>query len=125
MKPLPQGDLLKHGANVGPIEEETHDATNVSRTEEDVCDIAERPLALPGPKPRPRVDDDFDWSPGRNDSVVIPSQPAIAVFFNPLGEVVIRQESQLHPDEDHFIYVRPSNLRTLINSLIDLDKEGD
>ena len=39
---------------------------------------------------------DFDWSKNKDD-IVVPGQPAIAVYFNPRGEVVIRQEGQHHP----------------------------
>jgi hypothetical protein len=59
---------------------------------------------------------DFDWSRDKKD-VVVPSQPAIAVYFNPRGEVVIRQEGQYHPDEDHWIYIQIENLEPLIDQL--------
>ena len=49
---------------------------------------------------------DFDWY-GDSESVVVRHQPAIAVYLNPHGEVVIRQEGQY--DEDHWIYVTRDN----------------
>jgi hypothetical protein len=73
-------------------------------------------LALQGPKePAEGESEDFSWQD--TDSVIIPSQPAIAVYFNPRGEIVIRQESAMHPDEDHFIYIGQKNLRPLIERL--------
>jgi hypothetical protein len=36
---------------------------------------------------------------------------------NPRGEVVIRQEGQYHPDEDHWIYIQIENLEPLIDQL--------
>ena len=67
---------------------------------------------------KPPIDDgpDWDWGACRDD-VVVPSQPAIAVYFNPRGECVMRQESQFHPDEDHFIYIQVENLDPLIAKL--------
>lgn len=83
---------------------------------------AEIQTAMPGPK-GPATDEgseDFDWSDG--EAVVVPAQPAIAVYFNPRGEIVIRQESQYHPDEDHFVYVGRKNLRPLIERLQQIDR---
>jgi hypothetical protein len=59
---------------------------------------------------------DFDWDRD-SDSIVVPAQPAIAVYFNPRGEVVIRQEAQLHPDEDHYVFLHIKNLPPLISRL--------
>jgi len=86
---------------------------------------AEIQTARPGPKgapPETAPDDgseDFDWSDA--EAVVVPAQPAIAVYFNPRGEIVIRQEAQFHPDEDHFVYVGRKNLRPLIERLQQID----
>lgn len=59
---------------------------------------------------------DFNWG-SDNDSIIIPHQPAIAVYFNPRGEVVIRQEGHYRPDEDHWIVVQIQNLDPLIDQL--------
>jgi hypothetical protein len=40
----------------------------------------------------------------------------IAVYFNPHGAVVIRQEGN-YPDEDHWVYIRIENLDPLIDQL--------
>jgi hypothetical protein len=43
---------------------------------------------------------DYDWS---DDEIVIHSQPRTAVYTNPHGQIVIRQDVGW-PDEDHFVY---------------------
>jgi hypothetical protein len=66
---------------------------------------------------------DADWSRAGGD-LVIPDQPAIAVYWNPTGAVVIRQEGQYGPEEDHFVYVRLHNLPLLIAKLQAMAKEA-
>jgi hypothetical protein len=61
--------------------------------------------------------DDFSWVGAKNrDQVVVPEQAAIAVYENPNGDVVIRQQAALGSD-DHFVYVQPAYLPRLIASL--------
>jgi hypothetical protein len=66
----------------------------------------------------PQLDDDSEEFRWADDIVVIPSQPAIAVYFNPRGEIVIRQEGQYHPYEDQWVYVQVQNLQPLIDTLL-------
>jgi hypothetical protein len=63
--------------------------------------------------------DDFDWI--TDDSVIIPRQPAIAVYFNKCDEIVIRQGAD-YPDEDRFVYVRRENLAPLIHRLQEIER---
>ena len=56
---------------------------------------------------------DFDWSD--TDSVVLPEQPATACYFNPCGELVIRQKRW--PDDDSFIYIAPNLISEFIDKL--------
>jgi hypothetical protein len=49
-----------------------------------------------------------------SDSLVLPSQPAIAVYTNRYEQIVIRQEASAFQDEDHFVYICPQHLDTLI-----------
>jgi hypothetical protein len=61
--------------------------------------------------------DDFNWVGARNhDQVVVPEQAAIAVYENPNGDIVIRQQAALGSD-DHIIYIQPLYLPRLIASL--------
>lgn len=63
-------------------------------------------------------DDNFSWSDARTEGqVVVPEQAAIAIYENPQGDIVIRQEAQMHPDEDQFIYIQPTYLPRLIAAL--------
>jgi hypothetical protein len=118
--PVPKDDLPTNGSRV--IEVKTPAPNTV--TEHVVPMVPEQVvsvLALPGPKePTVGESEDFDWADP--ESIIIPSQPAVAVYFNPRGEVVIRQESQYHPDEDHFVYVGRKNLRPLIERLQQIDR---
>jgi hypothetical protein len=73
---------------------------------------------------KPEADDlDFDWRRCRDD-IVVPSQPAIAVYTNPDDAVVIRQEGYYGPEEDHWVFVHRQNLHALIHRLQQLEDEG-
>lgn len=63
------------------------------------------------------MSDDFNWNEAREaGQVVVPEQQAIAVYENPHGDVVLRQEAPMG-DDDHFIYVQHTYLPTLIAAL--------
>jgi hypothetical protein len=82
-----------------------------------VAEVVEAPESAPDVAPTRQSDShDFNWD-ADSDSVIIPHQPAIAVYFNDRHEVVIRQEGHYHPDEDHWIYLRIENLDPLIDQL--------
>jgi hypothetical protein len=78
----------------------------------------------PTVKPAPVHNDtfDFNWSQD-GDAVVVPHQAAIAVYENPRGEIVIRQEGHYGPDEDHWIVVSRENLVALILRLQEISGE--
>jgi hypothetical protein len=71
--------------------------------------VVDRPIAQARP-------DDFDWSAG-NPDLVIPEQPATAVYENPFGSIVIRQEDRSLEGNDPFICIHPDNLGALIDRL--------
>jgi hypothetical protein len=62
--------------------------------------------------------DDFSWADVEDD-VCVPGQQTVAVYCNPKNNVVIRQEAQFHPDEDHWIVVHPHNALSLARAIID------
>jgi hypothetical protein len=63
------------------------------------------------PKPRnPR----FDWGP-ENDDVLVPSQPALAVYVNPWCQIVIRQEGEIF-EEDSWVIIGPAHVPALIEN---------
>ena len=49
-----------------------------------------------------------------SEDLVLPSQPAVAVYTNRYGQIVIRQEAMGYQDDDHFVYICPQHLDTLI-----------
>jgi hypothetical protein len=49
-----------------------------------------------------------------SESMVLPSQPAIAIYTNRYGQIVIRQEATGCDDEDHFVYICPHHLDAVI-----------
>jgi hypothetical protein len=73
------------------------------------------PVAEPATHPSQPDSSDFDWIADRSD-IVIPEQPATAVYVNPAGAIVVRQQS-LDGNDDQAITLRPENLPTLIAAL--------
>jgi hypothetical protein len=67
--------------------------------------------------PEPEQDDDgeFDWSD--DDTIVCYEQPKSKVYFNPHGQVVIRQQVAGHRDEDSFVFFNCENVPALIAAL--------
>lgn len=65
--------------------------------------------------------DEFDWNAMKDDLVVDPARK-VAVYFNPHGEVVIRQEDDDYFGEDPFIVIPARDVPRLIvrlNALIE------
>jgi hypothetical protein len=73
----------------------------------------ERLTAQPGP-------DDFDWHAG-NPDIVIREQPQTAVYENPYGCIVIRQEAR-DDNDDPLVYFVPENIPALIRRLQEMCK---
>jgi 3',5'-cyclic AMP phosphodiesterase CpdA len=58
----------------------------------------------------------FDWTdPEVIEDVVVTHQPAIAIYTNPAGHVVIRQRDD--SDEDKYITIAPANIQAVIDRL--------
>jgi hypothetical protein len=78
------------------------------------------PIAIEQPSPdistseAPEGEYDFKW---QDELIVVPAQPAIAVYFNPCGDVVIRQQGPYGYHDDQWIYVQIKNLGPLIDQL--------
>jgi hypothetical protein len=60
--------------------------------------------------------DEFAWNDA-GDDLVVNGQLAIAVYENPKGDIVIRQEADHSRDEDSFVIVAKGNLPALVASL--------
>jgi hypothetical protein len=75
---------------------------------------------IPEPKPAPVtvVDDshEFDWS--ETESVVLREQPETAIYYNPSGDMVIRQRRW--PDDDMLIIISEHSLMAFIDRLTDM-----
>lgn len=56
----------------------------------------------------------FDWA--NNEDVLVPEQAAVAVYLNPKGAVVLRQEADMG-DDDHFVYIAINHIPALIAKL--------
>jgi hypothetical protein len=72
-----------------------------------------------GPPSSPEIPteaEDFDWSDPEIATVV--EQPRIAIYVNPLGQLVIRQFRW--PDEDALIFISPDSLDTFLDRLMDV-----
>jgi hypothetical protein len=64
------------------------------------------------------MSDEFTWCD--NPDVVIPTQPAIAVFENTNGAVCIRQEGQFGTDEDAWVFFSKDRALTVARAILDV-----
>ena len=65
--------------------------------------------------PEEQDDTGFDWC---GDDIVCHQQPRSAVYFNPHGQVVIRQERDYHAfEDDPFVFFSVENVPALIEAL--------
>jgi hypothetical protein len=66
--------------------------------------------------------DEFRWN---DEDIVVPCQPPIAIYRNPSGGIVIRQDQTAFYDNDHWIVVLPENLPRLIRRLQEIERTGE
>jgi hypothetical protein len=66
---------------------------------------------------------DEDVWRGDNPDMVIPSQPAIQMYFNDHRQVVIRQEAAWNDDEDSYVFLAIENIDRFIAKLQQLKAE--
>jgi hypothetical protein len=52
-----------------------------------------------------------------DDTVIIKSQPAVCVYENVYGAIVIAQEASPGDEDDHYVKIRPEHVPTLIKAL--------
>lgn len=60
--------------------------------------------------------DSFDWI---GSNVVVHSQPATAVYLNPHGQVVVRQEGHYGPEEDAWLYFSIENVPLIARAMLE------
>jgi hypothetical protein len=89
----------------------------------------------PTPDPTPKAAEDvgngvgdeddsgeFRWN---DEDIVVPCQPPIAIYRNPSGGIVIRQDQTAFYENDHWIVVLPENLPRLIRRLQEIERTGE
>ena len=62
-------------------------------------------------------DDNEDFSWRDTDAVVVRQQDAIAVYSNPDGDLVIRRRRAWDEDDDVWIVVAQTQIRTVIDAM--------
>jgi hypothetical protein len=72
-------------------------------------------MALTVAAAKPPAGDAFDWRD--KDDVVIETQRATAIYWNPAGQIVIRQEAGWSDDDDPYLFFEPANLPRVIERL--------
>jgi hypothetical protein len=68
-------------------------------------------------------DDNEDFSWRDTDAVVVRQQDAIAVYSNPDGDLVIRRRRAWDEDDDVWIVVAQTQIRTVIDAMEKVLKE--
>jgi hypothetical protein len=68
-------------------------------------------------------DDSEDFSWRDTDAVVVRQQDAIAVYSNPDGDLVIRRHRAWDEDDDVWIVVAKTQIRTVIDAMEKVLKE--
>lgn len=59
----------------------------------------------------------FDWCDATDDDIVVTHQPAIAIYTNAAGHIVIRQRDD--SDEDRVVTIAPANIQAVIDRLVE------
>lgn len=96
-----------------------HAKANVSQRSPTCGALAVMPATVDRPEPENApagTTEEFDWNDP--DSMVLLEQRETAIYWNPRGEIVIRQRSYF--DDDSVIYVAPKNIADFIDKLTDI-----
>jgi hypothetical protein len=64
-------------------------------------------------------DGNFKWEP-ENADVLLPAQQALAVYINPWGQIVMRQEAYWNEDDDSYVIIGTQHVPALIKKLQEL-----
>jgi hypothetical protein len=59
---------------------------------------------------------DFDWT--SDDSIAVHDQPAIAIYANGCGQVVLRRERSWDEEDDCFIHISKENVLTIVAGML-------
>jgi hypothetical protein len=69
------------------------------------------------------TDSEFDWA--EDPAVVQQRVPSLAVYTNPMGLVVIRQEAEWDEDSDPFLLIHPTNALAVAQAILREAGYGD
>jgi len=61
-------------------------------------------------------DAEFDWA--SDDSIAVREQPALAIYSNRYGQVVIRRERNWDEEDDCFIQISTENVLTIVAAIL-------
>jgi hypothetical protein len=92
------------------------DHKTVAKARGKIVPTASPSISPPACPPPPGVVDEPEENHflPESESLLLPSQPAIAVYTNRYDQIVIRQEREWNEDGDHFVFVCPQHLDALI-----------
>jgi hypothetical protein len=74
------------------------------------------PGQAPCPTPATPMEPDaeqYDWTTANTD-IVVHHEPALAIYCNPYGQVVIRRDCQEDCENDHFVFFSPNRAAAVI-----------
>ncbi len=60
---------------------------------------------------------DFDWTTDA-DSIVLGEQPAVAVYTNPRGSIVIRRQADMTEEFDDCVFILPENAAAVARAIL-------
>jgi hypothetical protein len=115
------GGVRVRGGSVGPVAAQDIAAGGREAVAGDPGGRTDEATALAPFSPAPPVPStEFDWNPNGDDSenIVVRHQPAIAIYTNPHGDVVIRQAATTAPTRDQFVYVSTENALKVAEKLL-------
>ncbi len=67
--------------------------------------------------------DDFDWNDYESGDIVVQSVQAVAVYANPRGNIVIRQERDYADESDSFVFVPLDRIEAVIERMREVQRE--
>jgi hypothetical protein len=82
------------------------------------------PALVPTEEPMPREPREFQWRP-ENEDIIVPRQPALAIFRNAWDQIIIRQERDWDDEDDAYIRISRENLSTVIARLQAIQRGED
>jgi hypothetical protein len=67
-------------------------------------------------------DEDFNWN--TDDFIILKEQRATAVYFNRMGELIVRQKAGWSDEEDSIVFVMPENFNGFLDGIAARIRQG-